>query len=65
MERRFIKERQRDGIEQAKAGGAYRGGKRLLDYEQIRAMQQAGHPPGAIAKAVGCSRMQVYRILRL
>lgn len=31
MERRFIKERQRDGIEKAKAHGSYRGGKRRLD----------------------------------
>jgi DNA invertase Pin-like site-specific DNA recombinase len=65
MERRLIKERQREGIERAKTNGAYNGGKRRLDHEQIRAMQHAGHPPAAIAKAVGCSRMQVYRILRL
>ena len=64
MERRFIKERQREGIERARADGAYQGGKRRLDHDQIRSMQQAGHPPGAIAKLVGCSRMQVYRILQ-
>jgi DNA invertase Pin-like site-specific DNA recombinase len=64
MERRFIKERQREGIEKAKADGAYRGGQRRLDHDQIRAMQQAGHPPTVIARAVGCSRMQVYRIVR-
>src|SRR3954467_5075086 len=63
MERRFIKERQREGIAKAKAEGAYRGGQRRLDHDQIRAMQQAGHAPGAIAKVLGCSRMQVYRIL--
>ena len=63
MERRFIKERQREGIEQAKAEGVYRGGKRRLDRDQINALSADGHGPAAIAKAVGCSRMQVYRIL--
>jgi DNA invertase Pin-like site-specific DNA recombinase len=62
-ERRFIKERQREGIERAKANGVYRGGKRRLDHEKVKAMHLAGSPPAAIAKAVGCSRMQVYRII--
>jgi DNA invertase Pin-like site-specific DNA recombinase len=31
MERRFIKERQREGIERAKGEGVYRGGKRRVD----------------------------------
>src|SRR5829696_6653626 len=63
MERRFIKERQREGIEKAKAGGIYGGGKRRLDRSQIEELHRAGHGPTAIAKVVGCSRMQVYRIL--
>ena len=63
MERRFIKERQREGIENAKANGVYRGGKRRLDYEKIKAMHLDGHGPAAIATALGCSRMQVYRIV--
>src|SRR5688572_6162278 len=64
MERRFIKERQREGIERAKANGIYRGGKRRLDHKRIKAMHLAGHPPAAIAKALRCSRMQVYRIIQ-
>lgn len=32
MERRFIKERQREGIERAKAKGVYRGGQTRLDH---------------------------------
>lgn len=64
MERRFIKERQRDGIEKAKAEGVYRGGKRRLDHNKVKAMHSAGHGPAAIAKALGCSRMQVYRVLQ-
>jgi DNA invertase Pin-like site-specific DNA recombinase len=64
MERRFIRERQREGIERAKVEGVYQGGKRRLDREQIKAMRASGVGPAAIAKAVGCSRMQVYRVLQ-
>ena len=63
MERRFIKERQRDGIEQAKATGVYQGGKRRLDRERIRATHASGSGIATIASALGCSRMQVYRVL--
>jgi DNA invertase Pin-like site-specific DNA recombinase len=64
MERRFIKERQREGIGRAKAHGVYKGGKARLDHETIKSMHYAGHGPAAIAKAIGCSRMQIYRVLR-
>jgi DNA invertase Pin-like site-specific DNA recombinase len=63
MERRFIKERQRDGIEQAKAEGTYKGGKRRLDHSKVLALHSSGQGPAAIAKTLGCSRMHVYRIL--
>lgn len=65
MERRFIKERQRDGIEKAKAEGGYNGGKRRIDHAKVLVLHEAGHGPSVIAKAIGCSRMQVYRILGL
>lgn len=64
MERRFIKERQREGIERAKAAGTYLGGTRRLDHGRIRALHAEGSGPAAIARAVGCSRMQVYRVLQ-
>ena len=64
MERRFIKERQRDGIERAKADGVYQGGKRRLDRKKINAMRAKGIGAAAIATALGCSRMQVYRVLK-
>ncbi len=64
MERRFIRERQREGIAKAKAEGAYRGGKQRVDWTRVRALSAAGMAPSAIAKEVGCSRMQVYRVLR-
>ncbi|MBZ9679635.1 recombinase family protein [Mesorhizobium sp. CO1-1-2] len=64
MERRFIKDRQRDGIEQAKRDGVYKGGKQRLDYNRVFQMHSDGKRPSEIANAVGCSRMQVYRILQ-
>ncbi|MBY5391030.1 recombinase family protein [Rhizobium leguminosarum] len=63
MERRFIKERQREGIEKAKASGVYKGGKTRLDHMLIRKLHGEGVGASAIAKAANCSRMQVYRIL--
>src|SRR4051812_4828402 len=62
MERRFIKERQREGVERAKERGGYKGGKRRLDHDEIRALRATGKSPAAIAQALGCSRMQVYRV---
>jgi len=65
MERRFIKERQREGIERAKSNGAYRGGRPRLDHDRIHQLHDEGASPSAIAKAIGCSRMQVYRVLAM
>ena len=64
MERRFIKERQRDGIAQAKAKGSYTGGKRRLDRGAIFRLAAEGVSPTLIAQQMGCSRMQIYRIIR-
>ena len=63
MEQRFIRERQREGIGRAKAEGISQGGKRRIDREQIEALRASGLGTTAIAKALGCSRMQVYRVL--
>ena len=64
MERRFIKERQREGIERAKASGVYRGGKRRIDRARVEQLTAEGNGPSAVAKTLGCSRMQVYRVLQ-
>ena len=64
MERRFIKERQREGIERAKADGTYRGGKRRIDRAWIKALNASGIGATEIARTIGCSRMQIYRILQ-
>lgn len=63
MERRFIKERQREGIQQAKALGRYTGGRRRLDRDEVRKLQARGLGPSDIARQLCCSRMQVYRII--
>ncbi|WP_267426546.1 recombinase family protein [Methylobacterium sp. GC_Met_2] len=63
MERRFIKERQREGIARARTAGVYTGGKARLDHPGIRRMAAEGYGPTVIARAFGCSRMQVYRLL--
>ncbi|MGB3025826.1 recombinase family protein [Paradevosia shaoguanensis] len=63
MERRFIKERQREGIQRAKERGIYKGGAARLDHDQIRKLKADGLGPSEIARAIGCSRMQVYRVL--
>lgn len=63
MERRFIRERQKEGIVRAKAEGVYKGGTRRVDRDRVLAMRAEGQGPAAIAKALGCSRMQVYRII--
>ncbi|RVJ77334.1 recombinase family protein [Sinorhizobium medicae] len=63
MERRFIKERQREGIARAKAAGNYRGGKPRLDHALIKSLCAEGLGVSTIAKQIGCSRMQVYRVI--
>jgi DNA invertase Pin-like site-specific DNA recombinase len=63
MERRFIKERQREGIEKAKATSVYSGGKRRVDRANVRELHAAGLGPSAIASKLGCSRMQIHRII--
>lgn len=64
MERRFIKGRQREGIEKAKAKGVYQGAKQRIDRTAVLRLHATGIGATAIAQGVGCSRMQVYRILQ-
>jgi DNA invertase Pin-like site-specific DNA recombinase len=64
MERTFILERQRAGIEAAKAKGKYKGRKPSVPVERIREMHGDGMGATAIAEALGVSRMSVYRALK-
>jgi DNA invertase Pin-like site-specific DNA recombinase len=63
MERGRIRERQREGIERAKAAGIYKGRPPSIDYREIRRRAANGETPTAIAKALGCARQTVYRAL--
>jgi DNA invertase Pin-like site-specific DNA recombinase len=63
MERNFIRSRQQAGIEAAKKKGVYRGRKPSVPVEAVRKMRAAGKGPAEIAKALGVSRMSVYRAL--
>lgn len=64
MERRFIKERQRDGIDRAKNKGVYKGGKQRIDRPTVWKLHGSGASVSNIARRMQCSRMQIYRILQ-
>lgn len=63
MEREFLRERQRAGIDARKLRNGYHGRKPSLPRERIQEMHAEGVGPSAIAKALGISRMSVYRII--
>lgn len=51
IERRFIKERQREGIARAKAEGIYASGKRRLDRDRIKSLAGGGMAVAEIARS--------------
>lgn len=57
------RERQRAGIEKAKANGVYRGRRAGIDAERVRELAAQGMTAGAIASQLGCHRQSVYRLL--
>lgn len=67
LETNLRKERQKEGIERAKARGVYQGRKgrqSRIDVEQIKTLKQSGLGATAIAKKMGIKRDNVYRLLR-
>ena len=64
MELGFIKERQRAGIEAAKAEGVYKGRPVKFDRARIIELRKQGMGATEIAKAVGCKRGAVYLALK-
>lgn len=63
MELKFIKDRQRAGIEAAKAKGTYKGRKKVVDEAEIRDRIERGQTKAHVAREMGVSRMTVYRAL--
>jgi len=57
------RERQRDGIDKAKAQGRYKGRKATIDGCRIKSLSAEGRGPSEIARLIGVSRMSVYRAL--
>lgn len=67
FERSMIRERQREGIELAKAKGVYKGRKAKLTEEQVatlKARVAAGDIKAAIARDLGISRETLYSYLK-
>jgi DNA invertase Pin-like site-specific DNA recombinase len=63
FETNLRRERQLEGIAEAKARGVYRGRKASIDPAKIKAMTADGMGPSAIAKALKIGRASVYRAL--
>ncbi len=63
LERDFLRERQRAGIDAAKGRGVYKGRKASVPVMRIRELRDAGFGPTAIARELGVSRMSVHRAL--
>jgi DNA invertase Pin-like site-specific DNA recombinase len=63
MELTFIKERQRVGIEAAKAKGVYKGRRRRIDRDAVQRLRQEGIGATEIARRLGIGRASVYKVL--
>jgi DNA invertase Pin-like site-specific DNA recombinase len=64
MELGFIRDRQRAGIDAAKAKGVYKGRPVTFDRARIVSLRKGGMGATEIAKAVGCKRGNVYKTLK-
>ena len=66
FERALSKERQREGVQIAKAKGVYKGRKQEMTAEriaEIRSRVEAGEAKAVVAKSMGISRDTLYRYL--
>ena len=64
MELKFIKDRQRAGIEVAKGKGVYKGRRKAIDEIEIHSRIATGSTKAQVARDMGVSRMTVYRALQ-
>ena len=58
------RDRQAEGIAKAKTAGVYTGGKPRIDRKRVRGLLAEGKGPAEVGRALGVSRMSVYRIIR-
>jgi DNA invertase Pin-like site-specific DNA recombinase len=63
LEKRFIKSRQRRGIEAAKLRNAYKGKTATIDFHRVKELHAEGMRPTDIAKIMKIGRASVYRAL--
>jgi DNA invertase Pin-like site-specific DNA recombinase len=64
FETNLRRERQREGIQAAKARGIYKGRKPSIDAAEVRRLrEQEKLGPTAIARRLGIGRASVYRVL--
>ncbi len=64
FETNLRRERQMEGIAVARARGAYKGRKRSIARDEVRARKRSGETVTEIANAMNISRQSVYRICR-
>ena len=64
FEANLRRERQLEGIGEAKKAGVYKGGKPRIDREAVHSLHRDGKGPTEIAKALGISRMHAYRLIK-
>lgn len=64
FERARIKERQREGIERAKAIGVYKGGRRRHDPDEIKRLKSEGLSHAEVCARLDCSEETIRRALR-
>jgi len=67
FERSLIRERQREGVQLARAKGLYKGRKREMTDERIQKLREriaAGESKAAVAKEMKISRDTLYRYLK-
>jgi DNA invertase Pin-like site-specific DNA recombinase len=63
FETNLRRERQLEGITDAKARGVYKGRKASIDPAKVKQMKADGLEPSAIAKTLKIGRASVYRVL--
>ena len=64
FEREMIQERQREGIEAAKARGVYTGSKQQIDRREVWRLLDEGVSKAETARRLGCTEMSIYRIIK-